>query len=206
MNREIQKFDTVKDKQNVRYRVMDVDGDNVKIVQLVDTGAGVKVKGGRPRTIKKQDIGTEYTMLNFPPVEVSHVEQKGTSRESEGNQPKPHTLEDTFEEFRKKNEEDIEILKAELKDKVQECIDLKKTISKMSQSHDADLERYRKAEQDLREINEELGEENSVLKRKCQELERINQNLRENNDALISIADQTATAISIIDRLMEERR
>lgn len=189
MNREIQKFDTVKDKQNVRYRVMDVDGDNVKIVQLVDTGAGVKVKGGRPRTIKKQDIGTEYTMLNFPPVEVSHIEKKVSDPTD------IDVLRDECISLQKENEQ--------LHEKI---TDLKKTISKMKQSHEADLDRYRKAEQDLRELCEELGEEKSVLRKRCQELERVNQNLRENNDALIDIADQTATAISIIDRLMEERR
>lgn len=35
---------------------------------------------------------------------------------------------------------DAEILKAELKDKVQECIDLKKTISKMEQAHEAEMQ------------------------------------------------------------------
>lgn len=196
MNREIQKFDTVKDKQNVRYRVMDVDGDNVKIVQLVDTGAGVKVKGGRPRTIKKQDIGTEYTMLNFPPVEVSHIEKKVSDPTD------IDVLRDECISLREENEQ----LHEKIANSAQEITDLKKTISKMKQSHEADLDRYRKAEQDLRELCEELGEEKSVLRKRCQELERVNQNLRENNDALISIADQTATAISIIDRLMEERR
>lgn len=35
---------------------------------------------------------------------------------------------------------DAEILKAELEDRVQECIDLKKTISKMQQAHEAEMQ------------------------------------------------------------------
>lgn len=75
--------------------------------------------------------------------------------------PEPHTLQDTFEEFREKNqpnvksvtvtvdgreileqithEKELDVLKAELKDKIQECIDLKKTISKMQQAHEAEV-------------------------------------------------------------------
>ena len=78
----------------------------------------------------------------------------------EKNKPKAHTLEDTFEEFRKKNEEDIEILKAELKDRVRENIDLKKTISKMQQQHEAEVA-------DLKDrIMEAEAEANAAKKRK----------------------------------------
>lgn len=47
--------------------------------------------------------------------------------------PESHTLQDTFDAFKaKKAQEDVEILKAEI-------LDMKKTISKMKQSHEAEV-------------------------------------------------------------------
>ena len=92
------------------------------------------------------------------PSENAAEKQKQTVREI--NHPEAHTLEDTFEEFQKKNEEDIEILKAELKDRVRENIDLKKTISKMQQQHEAEVA-------DLKDrIMEKEAEANAAKKRK----------------------------------------
>lgn len=91
----------------------------------------------------------------------------------EKEKPKPHTLNDTFEAFKgKQRSEDFDVLKAEcisLKEErarlQREVIDLKKTISKMKQEHEAEI----------RELGDELmeakAEANAMRKRKDEVLE-----------------------------------
>ena len=159
MNGNVNMYDTYKaNKDGKRYRVTEVGNETVKLAKLNEDGTR-KHAGGRPRIMTIADLFRDFTKVNLPPVTVSiiepqkpkqeEVEEVGTPSENaaekqkqtvrEINHPEAHTLEDTFEEFRKKNEEDIEILKAELKDRVRENIDLKKTISKMQQQHEAEV-------------------------------------------------------------------
>lgn len=180
MNGNVNLYDTYKaNKDGKRYRVTEVGNETVKLVKLNEEGTK-KHAGGRPRIMTIADLFRDFTKVNLPPVTVSkiepqkpkqeEVEEVGTPSENaaekqkqtvrEINHPEAHTLEDTFEEFRKKNEEDIEILKAELKDRVRENIDLKKTISKMQQQHEAEVA-------DLKDrIMEAEAEANAAKKRK----------------------------------------
>lgn len=180
MNGNVNLYDTYKaNKDGKRYRVTEVGNETVKLVKLNEDGSK-KHAGGRPRIMTIADLFRDFTKVNLPPVTVSKIEPQKPKREEveevgtpsenaaekqkqavrEINHPEAHTLEDTFEEFRKKNEEDIEILKAELKDRVRENIDLKKTISKMQQQHEAEVA-------DLKDcIMEKEAEANAVKKRK----------------------------------------
>lgn len=180
MNGNVNLYDTYRaNKDGKRYRVIEVGNETVKLVKLNEDGSK-KHAGGRPRIMTVADLFRDFTKVNLPPATVSkiapqkpkqeEVEEVGTPSENaaekqkqtvrEINHPEAHTLEDTFEEFRKKNEEDIEILKAELKDRVRENIDLKKTISKMQQQHEAEVS-------DLKDrIMEKEAEANAVKKRK----------------------------------------
>ena len=180
MNGNVNLYDTYKaNKDGKRYRVTEVGNETVKLVKLNEDGTR-KHAGGRPRIMTVADLFRDFTKVNLPPVTVSkiepqkpiyeEVEEVGTPSENaaekqkqtvrEINHPEAHTLEDTFEEFRKKNEEDIEILKAELKDRVRENINLKKTISKMQQQHEAEVA-------DLKDrIMEAEAEANAAKKRK----------------------------------------
>ena len=180
MNGNVNLYDTYKaNKDGKRYRVTEVGNETVKLVKLNEEGTR-KHAGGRPRIMTVADLFRDFTKVNLPPVTVSkiepqkpkqeEVEEVGTPSENaaekqkqtvrEINHPEAHTLEDTFDEFRKKNEEDIEILKAELKDRVRENIDLKKTISKMQQQHEAEVA-------DLQDrIMEAEAEANAAKKRK----------------------------------------
>lgn len=121
-----------------------------------------------------------------PRIEKDEPSKDEAEKSNEGgqekNKPKAHTLEDTFEEFREKNqsnvknvtvtvdgreireqithEKELDVLKAELKEKLQECIDLKKTISKMKQQHEAEVA-------DLKDrIMEAEAEANAIRKSK----------------------------------------
>lgn len=180
MNGNVNLYDTYRaNKDGKRYRVTEVGNETVKLAKLNEEGTR-KHAGGRPRIMTIADLFRDFTKVNLPPVTVSkiepqkpkqeEVEEVGTPSENaaekqkqtvrEINHPEAHTLEDTFEEFRKKNEEDIEILKAELKDRVRENIDLKKTISKMQQQHEAEVA-------DLKDrIMEAEAEANAAKKRK----------------------------------------
>ena len=180
MNGNVNLYDTYRaNKDGKRYKVTEVGNETVKLVKLNENGSK-KHAGGRPRIMTIADLFRDFTKVNLPPVTVSkiepqkpkqeEVEEVGTPSENaaekqkqtvrEINHPEAHTLEDTFEEFRKKNEEDIEILKAELKDRVRENIDLKKTISKMQQQHEAEVA-------DLKDrIMEAEAEANAAKKRK----------------------------------------
>lgn len=180
MNGNVNLYDTYRaNKDGKLYRVTEVGNETVKLVKLNENGTK-KHAGGRPRIMTVADLFRDFTKVNLPPVTVSkiepqkpkqeEVEEVGTPSENaaekqkqtvrEINHPEAHTLEDTFEEFRKKNEEDIEILKAELKGRVRENIDLKKTISKMQQQHEAEVA-------DLKDrIMEAEAEANAAKKRK----------------------------------------
>lgn len=236
---EIKLYDTIKDKDGNRYRVTEVS-DSLGVIKAVRIKGEEQVSSGRPRMIKMVDIdGHKYMKVkSIPPVTVTHQEPKPSEKAAEKQSATVHNYNvaasdpearikalmevidrqaEKIAELEKDNDFafqpiDIEVLKAELKDKTQECIELKKTISKMQQKHEEDisilkseLDRYKKAEQDLREINMELGSDNGLLKARCQELERQNQELKKSNAALIGIADSTAMSIGIINKLMEER-
>ena len=154
--------------------------------------------------------------------------EKSIEGGQEKNKPKAHTLEDTFEEFREKNqsnvknvtvtvdgreireqithEKELDVLKAELKEKLQECIDLKKTISKM---HDT-IEGLRNDAVDF-EANwrvaqrrcEKLEKENDMLAKNLSELQQ--QVEEEDTDAAVSFtADELDIALGYIDSALSD--
>lgn len=143
-----------------------------------------------------------------PQIEKDEPSKDEAEKSIEGgrekNKPKAHTLEDTFEEFREKNqpnvknvtvtvdgreireqithEKELDVLKAELKEKLQECIEHKKTISKM---HDA-LEEAREAravlEQNAQDSNDKIG----FLEERNGELEDVNRRFSQDNARLLA--------------------
>ena len=91
--------------------------------------------------------------------------------------PQPHTLNDTFDEFKEKQRsEDLEVLKAECidlkkeRDHLQwELTELKKSVSKMRQERDAEVA-------DLRDqLGEAKAEVNAVKKRKEEAMDKYNE-------------------------------
>lgn len=218
MNGNVNLYDTYKaNKDGKRYRVTEVGNETVKLVKINNVGDR-KHAGGRPRIMTVADLFRDFTKVNLPPVRVSkiepqkpkqeEVEEVGTPSENaaekqkqtvrEINHPEAHTLEDTFEEFRKKNEEDIEILKAELKDRVRENIDLKKTISKMQQQHEAEIA-------DLKDrLMEKEAEANAVRKSKdeiLQEREQYSDALDDDSIAFEAILDLAHIAQTVSQSL-----
>lgn len=141
----------------------------------------------KPQETKKASVEELFIKDEKAPQTEKDEPSKDEAEKSieggrEKNKPKAHTLEDTFEEFREKNqpnvknvtvtvdgreireqithEKELDVLKAELKEKLQECIDLKKTISKMKQQHEAEVA-------DLKDrIMEAEAEANAIRKSK----------------------------------------
>lgn len=171
MNGNVNLYDTYKaNKDGKRYRVIEVGNETVKLVKLNEDGTR-KHAGGRPRIMTVADLFRDFTKVNLPPVTVSkiepqkpkqeEVEEVGTPSENAAQIEKETVREITktahpSEDLKEQNE----ILKAELKDRVRENIDLKKTISKMQQQHEAEVA-------DLKDrIMEKEAEANAVKKRK----------------------------------------
>lgn len=209
----ISQYDTIKDKHNTRYRVIEVNtGANAcKAQKLRDMGQGMKATG-RPRIISLDDIGPgkKYTRVNLGPVtvyynrkidemseEVSKMAQDTTQvvktvqnvnesltgvsddeyidspecemmdKEIQALEVENKKLRATVVELRGINEawasgqreRDFEVLRAECKDKVQECIDLKKTIDAMTTEHKKTISKMKQEhEEEVRALKDELME------------------------------------------------
>lgn len=136
----------------------------------------VKVFGSKDKD--EQNENKSLTGLSEEEVEQALA---ASTFGGEKEKPQPHTLNDTFDEFKEKQRsEDLEVLKAECislkeenkklhakaKDGIQEVVDLKKTISKMKQEHEAEV----------RELNDALmeakAETNAVRKSKEEALSK----------------------------------
>lgn len=150
----------------------------------------------KPQETKKASVEELFIKdEKAPQIEKDEPSKDEAEKSIEGgrekNKPKAHTLEDTFEEFREKNqpnvknvtvtvdgreireqithEKELDVLKAELKEKLQECIDLKKTISKMNHQHQAEVadlnDRIMEAEAEANAIRKSKDE---ILKERVQ--------------------------------------
>ena len=159
MNSNVGLYDTFKDKDGRRYRVIEVGNDTAKLVRLNEDGTR-KNQGGRPRILTIADLFANYNRVDLPPVTVTRQEPKGIKKEPEEDQPTPlpESIRENVEIIQQVKDagQDIEILKAELKDRIRESIDLKKTISKMQQAHDAEVA----------ELNDRIMELEILVKKK----------------------------------------
>lgn len=164
MNGNVNLYDTYKaNKDGKRYRVIEVGNETVKLVKLNEDGTR-KHAGGRPRIMTIADLFRDFTKVNLPPVTVSkiepqkpkqeEVEEVGTPSENAAEKQKQTVREITktahpSEDLKEQNE----ILQAEI-------LDLKKTISKTRQQHEAEVD-------DLKDrIMEAEAEANAANKRK----------------------------------------
>lgn len=177
---QINKYDTIKDKDGQRYRIVEVS-ESLGVVKAVkiDVSGGRCVKGGRPRMVKITDInGKDYTKVDLPPVKVTKQEpapsEKAAQIEEQAN-VKGVTVTVDGREIREQitHEKELDVLKAELKDKIRENIDLKKTISKMQQEHAAEVDELNDQLMEARAVAKKAGEYASALDMDSDAFERI---------------------------------
>lgn len=164
MNGNVNLYDTYKaNKDGKRYRVTEVGNETVKLVKLNEDGSK-KHAGGRPRIMTVADLFRDFTKVNLPPVKVSKIEPQKPKQEKveEVGTPSENAAQiekETVREITKANNssEDLieqnKILRAEI-------LDLKKTVSKLKQSHEAEVA-------DLKDrLMEKEAETNVIRKRK----------------------------------------
>lgn len=164
MNGNVNLYDTYKaNEDGKRYRVTEVGNETVKLVKLNEYGSK-KHAGGRPRIMTVADLFRDFTKVNLPPVKVSKIEPQKPKQEEveEVGTPSENAAQiekETVREITKANNssEDLieqnKILRAEI-------LDLKKTISKLKQSHEAEVA-------DLKDrIMEAEAEANAIRKSK----------------------------------------
>lgn len=159
MNSNVGLYDTFKDKDGRRFRVIEVGNDTAKLVRLNEDGTRKK-QGGRPRILTIADLFANYNRVDLPPVTVTRQEPKPAPEPEPADELPDATIFSPEEEMLMKENEDIE--KAyneavtELKRVIRESIDLKKTISKMQQAHDAEVA----------ELNDRIMELEIIVKKK----------------------------------------
>ena len=213
-------YDTVKDKGGKRYRISKIDGSYVYLKGIT---ADNRLVPGRSRKVRMDQISREYTLIEaLAPVTVSYIKpaQPNLTKEEEvddntkktevGEEPETtsarkikaltKTVDKLNEQIREDDAEFKRLCTIEA-----ELLESKKTISKMRAKHEEDiailkseLDMHKKAEQDLREINEEIGDEKERLQGQIQIAQNEIMQLRRSNNALTSIADSLAEAIHLI--------
>ena len=171
---QINKYDTIKDKDGQRYRIVEVS-ESLGVVKAVkiDMTGGRAVKGGRPRMVKITDInGKDYIKIDLPPVKVTQHEPTPSEKAAEIEKTAVREITKSAPAPTPDNKE-LEILRAEIKDKVRENIDLKKTISKMQQEHAAEVDELNDQLMEARAVAKKVGEYASALDADSDAFERI---------------------------------
>lgn len=186
----------------------------------------------KPQETKKASVEELFIKDEKAPQTEKDEPSKDEAEKSieggrEKNKPKAHTLEDTFEEFREKNqpnvkhvtvtvdgreireqithEKELDVLKAELKEKLQECIDLKKTISKMHDTIEGLRSDVIDAEANWQEASrrcEALEKENDMLAKNLSDMQQVEK--RNADAAAFLTADELDIAMSYIDGAMTD--
>ena len=169
---QINKYDTIKDKDGQRYRIVEVS-ESLGVVKAVkiDVSGGRCVKGGRPRMVKITDInGNDYTKVDLPPVKVTQQEPAPSEKAAEIEKT---AVREITKSAPAPDNNELDILRAEIKDKIRENIDLKKTISKMQQEHADEIQDLQDQLMEARAVAKKAGEYASALDIDSDAFERI---------------------------------
>lgn len=177
----------------------------VTVRKIDDLSEGKRANAKEPAQKAKPAQIEEQTVRTLSEEEVEEALTASTFR-GEKEKPQPHTLNDTFDEFKEKQRsEDLEVLKAEcvdLKDENKklrnESVQLRKTISEMRLEHEAEVA-------DLKDrLMEKEAECNAIRKSKneiLQEREQYSDALDDDSVAFEAILDLAHIAQSVSQSL-----
>lgn len=207
---QVMKYDTLKDTAGQTWRVMSVgeDGNTMEVKGVNENG---KLKPGRTRTIRKEDIGQEYRLLDLPKVKVvkapnlTHAEEvKEILASGDPDAIDELIISDAEKMLEAENDE----LRAKLKmahddlDALEnEVAELRKTISKTKQTHDSEVA----------ELNDEIMELKILAKKKNEYADALDDDsvafrkIRSMSAAIVGMADSIGDLAYMIQSETEAR-
>lgn len=206
----IQKYDTLKDTAGKTWRVVSVgeDGNTMEVKGVNENG---KLKPGRTRTIRKEDIGQEYRLLDLPNVKV--VKAPNLTHAEEVKEILASVDPDAIDELitsdaEKMLEAENDELRAKLKmahddlDALEnEVAELRKTISKTKQTHEAEVA----------ELNDEIMELKILAKKKNEYADALDDDsvafrkIRSMSAAIVGMADSISNLAFLLQDETEGR-
>lgn len=206
----IQKYDTLKDTSGQTWRVVSVgeDGNTMEVKGVNENG---KLKPGRTRTIRKEDIGQEYRLLDLPKVTVTTtaaLEEQVKEILASGDPDAINELIISDAEKMLEMYEELERLRLKIEELEEEnetlkqaAKDLRKTISKMHQEHDSEVA----------ELNDRIMELEILAKKKNEYADALDEdaiafeNMHKVARAIVGMADSIGDLAYMIQNETEAR-
>lgn len=184
MNEEkIKQYDTVKDKDGNRYRVVEVgsDGKGHVIAKLKGITPDNKAKRGPARLVEVGELEASYTRIDLPPVTVvqpARPAENAMQKQRETVEAYNHRVnkeaveffEDVKEAAYAQLKEDYEVLQDEKKYMErqleladQDVTEMKKTISTMKDAHDEEVRALEDEIMELKILAKKAGQYSDAL-------------------------------------------
>ena len=186
----IKQYDTVKDKNGDRFRVVEVgsDGKGHVIAKLKGITPDNRAKRGPARLVEASVLEEEYTRIDLPEVTViqpaskpaenamqkqretveayNHQAHKEAVEFFEDVKEAAYDIRMELEELKNENrmlKESIDLTNGQLRVRDQEVIDLKKTISKMQEAHDEEARALEDEIMELKILAKKSGQYSDAL-------------------------------------------
>ena len=190
---QIQKYDTLKDATGQTWRVMDIEGKELKIKKIIDG----KNTPGRASTINITEVGEQYRLLDLPKVTVSRLTQN----------PEPNLtvkdiddaiIADTAEVERLR--EELETANIDIKAMEDLVASLRREINQLKQEH----------ESEVAELNDEIMELKILAKKKNEYADALDDDsvafgrIRSMAAAVAGMSDSIASLAFLIQDEAEE--
>ena len=180
---KIKQYDTVKDKDGNRYRVVEVgsDGKGHVIAKLKGITPDNKAKRGPARLVEVGELEASYTRIDLPPVPVvqpARPTENAMQKQRETVEAYNHRVnkeaveffEDLKEAAYAQLKEDYEVLQEDkkymerqLEIADQDVTELKKTISKMKDAHDEEVRALEDEIMELKILAKKAGQYSDAL-------------------------------------------
>lgn len=193
---DIKLYDTVKDGDGNRYRIIEVgsDGTGHVVAKLRGITPDNKAKRGPARLVEASVLESEYKRIDLPPVTVSNLNDEPDLTLEAGPSPSERAARKQQETVGEYNKKDIEVLIAEAKD-------LRKTISKMRQDHEAEISRMKhEHEAEILDLKDQHMEEVALFKAQLRGVEGVREELnqcRTSNDLATEVIDDLIILMAV---------
>lgn len=207
----ISKLDTVKDKDGKRFRVAEVqtvDGQIIAVLKGIHADGSPR-RGGA-RNVRADVLERDYTRVDLPPVTIKKIDDLREEKKQMVKEPTPSERASQIEAqaVRELSSKDVDELQRELniahmdlETMENEVADLRKTISKMHQEHDAEVQ----------ELNDHIMELEILAKKKNEYADALDEdaiafeNMHKVARAIVGMADSIGDLAYMIQNETEAR-